>query len=199
MSDNDRALTLDDIQDLRAYERDRDEFRRRIIALKRRRRVAVGPIITLVFESRDTMRFQVQEMARAERMLTDSQIQGELDIYNALIPGPGDLSASMFVELTSEDELREWLPKLVGVERAVELLLPGDQRVVAAPERAHEEALTRAEMTASVHYVYFSLTDGEIEAFARGPVRLAVTHPAYRHETDLDDEVRAELLGDLRG
>ena len=95
-----RMLTLDDISDLRAYERDRDGYRRTVIELKRRRRVAVGPIVSLVFENRETMRSQIQEMARAEHMVTDEQIQKELDVYNALIPEPGELSATMFIELT---------------------------------------------------------------------------------------------------
>src|SRR5205085_11678087 len=82
-------LTLDDIADLRAYERERAEFRERVIALKKLRRVPVGSIVTLVFENLETVRFQIQEMARAERMLSDEQIQGELDFYNPLITGPG--------------------------------------------------------------------------------------------------------------
>ena len=82
-------LTLDDIADQRAYERERDDFRRAVIAHKKLRRLSVGPVVTLTFESRMTMRFQVQEMARAERMTTDEQIQHELDVYNRLLPGPG--------------------------------------------------------------------------------------------------------------
>jgi len=104
-----RELTLDDIADLRAYEREREEFRVRVKELKRRRRVSVGPIVTLVFENRDTVRFQVQEMARAERIHTDEGIQTELDMYNPLIPGRGRLSATLFVELTSKEALTEWL------------------------------------------------------------------------------------------
>src|SRR3954469_2135638 len=114
-------LTLDDITDRRAYERERDEFRRHVIALKKTRRIAVGPFVSIVFENRDTIRFQIQEMARAEKILSDDAIQGELDIYNPLIPEPGSLAATMFIELTSKDELMEWLPKLVGIESAVEL------------------------------------------------------------------------------
>src|SRR5690606_19012421 len=79
-------LTIDDISDLRAYERERDEFRRHVIALKKRRRVHVGPFVTLVFENRDTIRFQIQEMARVERLITDEAIEQELAIYNPLIP-----------------------------------------------------------------------------------------------------------------
>src|SRR3712207_4698094 len=108
-------LTLDDIADLRAYERERDDFRKHIIELKRHRRIPVGPIVTLVFENRDTIRFQIQEMARAEKMLSDEAIETELDIYNPLIPSAGELSATLFIELTSKDDLMEWLPKLVGI------------------------------------------------------------------------------------
>ena len=191
-------LTLDDIADLRAYERERDEYRDRIIALKRVRRVPVGPVVTLVFENRDTIRFQVQEMARAEKLISDEQIQAELDVYNPLIPEPGQLSATLFVELTSEAELREWLPKLVGIERAVELRI-GDGVVRSVPEESHEQQLTREEITASVHYIRFELTADEVAAFAAEPVMLAVDHPAYREATPLTEETRASLSRDLHG
>ena len=93
-------LTLDDISDLRAYERERDEFRGQVIALKRRRRVALGDIVTLLFENRRTIRFQVQEMARAEKIISDEGIETELRVYNPLIPEPGQLCATLFIELT---------------------------------------------------------------------------------------------------
>src|SRR5437764_6979521 len=141
-------LELDDIVDLRAYERERPELQRRVFALKRRRRVAVGPIVTLLFENRDTIRFQIQEMARAEKMLRDEQILTELETYNPLIPEAGELSATLFIELTSKAELEEWLPKLVGIERSVELRV-GDEVVKAEPEAAHEQQLTREDITAS--------------------------------------------------
>src|SRR3954451_8240958 len=102
-------LTIEDIADLRAYERERADFRRSVIELKKRRRVHVGPVVTLLFENADTIRFQIQEMARAEKILTDEGIQTELDIYNPLIPSPGHLAATLFIELTSDAELREWL------------------------------------------------------------------------------------------
>ena len=188
-------LTIDDISDLRAYERERQEFRERIIALKRLRRIPVGPIITFVFENRDTVRFQIQEMARAERMLTDEAIQTELDIYNPLIPEPGRLCASLFVELTSKAELEEWLPKLVGVERAVRLHI-GDEVVAATPESAHEEQLTRDDVTASVHYVWFDVTPAQVAALTTAPVTLAIEHPEYRHATTLLEDTVRELAAD---
>ena len=111
------GLTLSDVLDLRAYERVREDYRAKIIARKVDRRVALGPVMTLVFECFDTVRFQVQEMARAEKIISDEAIQVELDIYNRLLPGKGELSATLFIELTSDDALREWLPRLVGIER----------------------------------------------------------------------------------
>ena len=113
-----RPLVIDDIEDLRTYERGRDAYRRRIIELKRRRRVAVGPIVSLLFENRETMRFQIQEMARAERMVSDEQIQEELDVYNALLPEPGELSATLFIELTDEAALRTGSRSWWAIERS---------------------------------------------------------------------------------
>jgi hypothetical protein len=191
-------LTLDDIADLRAYEREREEFRERIIALKRLRRVQVGPIVTLVFENRDTVRFQIQEMARAERLISDEQVQAELDVYNPLVPEPGQLTATLFVELRSDAELREWLPKLVGIERAVALHI-GARVVRCTPEEQHEQQLTREEITASVHYVRFELGPDEVAAFDTEPVLLAVEHPAYTEVTPLSDETKASLSRDLHG
>src|SRR6202011_1496410 len=109
---------------------------------------------------RDTVRFQIQEMARAERMMSDEAIQAELDAYNPLIPGPGELSATVFIELRTQPELREWLPKLGGVERWVEIIAgEGAQAVVgrAEPEASHAAQLTREDTTASVHYVRWCL------------------------------------------
>jgi hypothetical protein len=191
-------LTLDDIADLRAYEREREAFRDHVIALKQKRRVGVGPVVTVVFENRDTVRFQIQEMARAERMLTDEAIQSELDIYNPLVPEPGQLAMTLFIELTDKDGLVHWLPKLVGIERSLELRLADGSVVTSRPEAAHAEQLTREEITASVHYVYFDLTPEQVDAFAAGPVTLGVGHPNYDEAAPLSEDTRQELLGDLR-
>ncbi|WCO65651.1 DUF3501 family protein [Iamia majanohamensis] len=195
-------LTLDDIADQRAYERERAEFRTHVIALKKRRRLAVGPFVTLLFENRDTIRFQIQEMARVERIATDEGIQDELDTYNPLIPEPGHLAATLFIELTDEYSMMEWFPRLVGIETQVELRLgAGDDApaVRCEVDPDHQRQLTREETTAAVHYVHFRLTPSEIDAVASGPVRLAVTHPAYEHEIELSPETREELVADLRG
>lgn len=193
-----RKLALDDIKDIRAYERERQQFRQHIIELKRRRRVGVGPYVTFVFENADTVRFQIQEMARVERLYADEQIETELRIYNPLIPDPGHLCATMFIELTSDALLREWLPKLVNIERSVRLRLGDGTEVALRLDADHESQLTRDDTTSAVHYVHVSLTPGQVEAFARGGVVLAIEHPNYQHETPLPDETVAELLTDLR-
>ena len=192
-----RKLTLPDIADQRAYEREREEFRRHIIDLKALRRISVGPVVTLVFENRDTVRFQVQEMARAERILTDEGIQTELDIYNPLIPEPGQLSATLFLELTSEPAMREWLPRLVGIERSIVLRLADGREVRARPEQAHEAQLTREDVTAAVHYIWFELSADDVTAFTSGPVSVVVDHPEYPHEALLGAGSVAELAADL--
>jgi hypothetical protein len=197
-----RKLTLDDIADLRAYERERAAFREKVIELKRKRRVGVGPFITLVFENRDTIRFQIQEMARVERLYSDEQIETELRIYNPMVPEPGNLAATMFIELTSDAELREWLPKLARVERSVSLRVGSGADAATVPlalDPEHESQLTRENVTSAVHYLHAALPADLVERFAAGPVALVIDHPEYRHETMLGADTVAELLTDLRG
>jgi hypothetical protein len=189
-------LTLDDIKDQRAYERERAEFRARIIAMKKRRRIQLGPLLTITFENTDTMRFQVQEMARVERMLTDEQIQHEVDTYNELIPGPGQLSATLFIEIDDKTKLYEWLPKLVGIQRAVSFWLP-DGGVVRG-EPLDEDYLVREETTTTVHYLRFSFVPAQVDALGGPGSRLVVDHPHYDAVVELGDEQRAELVADLR-
>jgi Protein of unknown function (DUF3501) len=192
-------LTLADVLDLRAYERVRQDYRARVIARKRNRRVALGPIMTFVFECLDTVRFQVQEMARVEKIISDEGIQVELDVYNRLLPSPGELSATLLIELTSEDGLRDWLPRLVGIERQVAFAFDG-RSVASVPEAEHAAALTRETVTPAVHYLRFPFTEAQVAAFeAAGEVALVSIHPAYPARTVLPPAVRAELLGDLRG
>jgi hypothetical protein len=190
-------LTLDDISDLRAYERERPGFRTEVIELKRRRRVPLGDFITVVFENSRTIRFQIQEMARVEKLISDDAISTELRIYNPLVPEPGQLRATLFIELTSKDALMEWLPKLVGVETALGLRLSDGDLVPCVVDEDHEKQLTREEVTASVHYVGWDLTPDQVERFRSGPVALELNHSNYTQATELSDDTHAELVKDL--
>jgi hypothetical protein len=191
-----KKLTIDDIKDLREYERERDEFRRHIVAMKKHRRVQLGDLLTITFENTDTMRFQIQEMARVERMLTDEQIEQEIETYNELIPAPNELSGTLFVEIDDKKRLYEWLPKLVGIQRAVSIWLHDGASVPSIPE--DEERLTREETTTTVHYLKFKLSPEQVDAFAAGPVRIVVDHPSYDAVVELTEDQRSALLGDLR-
>ena len=112
-------VTLTDIVGNAAYEKMRDKLRQRIIELKRHRRVSVGDKVTLVFENRDTVIFQIQEMMRAEKISDLDKIREEIEVYNELIPAPGELSATLFLEIEDQTHLREDLLKFLGIDESV--------------------------------------------------------------------------------
>ena len=190
-------LTLDDIADQRAYERERPEFLARVRDMKNKRRVHVGNITTFMFENRDTMRLQIQEMARVEKISSDERIEEEIRIYNELIPTRNELKATLMIELVTEEELRTWLPKLPGIQDHIHLTF-GELKVTAY--ELGEDRLSREdEMTTTVHYMNFSFTDEQREAFlATGDeVRLLIDHPEYQESTVLSSETIEQLQNDL--
>jgi hypothetical protein len=193
-----RKLELSDILDLRAYERVRDERRVEIIEIKRRRRVHLGTVVTLMFENRATMQSQIHEMMRAEKVVSDEQVLEELHAYNPLIPEAGQLSATLFIELTTSEQMLEWLPKLVNIESSIAFQLSDGSKVMAIAEESHAEMLTRDNVTAAVHYIRFEFTPQQVELFAAGEVEILCLHPAYVEVSQLPKFVVDELLTDLR-
>jgi hypothetical protein len=191
-----RPLTTNDIVDIARYERERPEYRKQMIAMKKHRRVQIGELVTLVFENRETLRFQIQEIMRAERIVMDDRIQEEVDTYNELVPAAGKLSATLLIEITDQEHLREILDRLIGIDQGATTLLDvGGERTAAVFEGGHSnEARVRA-----VHYVTFDLTGPQIAGLAPGgpPVKMVVEHPNYRAEQTLTDEIRASLAADL--
>ena len=194
---SDRKLTLDDISDLRAYEREREQFRNTVIEKRRLRRVALGTLMSLSFENRDTMRYQIQEMIRVEKTMTDEGVLEELNAYNPMIPEPGQLCATLFVVLTSEDQVREWLPKLAGLERSVSLRLADGSKVTGRIDDQHAAGLTREDVTAAVHYLTFDLATAQVAAFEAGDVIVECALPTYLEAAALTVATKAELLRDL--
>jgi hypothetical protein len=190
-----RKLTNNDIKDLREYEREREAFRAEIIAVKKRRRIALGDIMTMVFENTATMRFQIQEMARAERMLRDEQIAHEVETYNELIPADGELSATLFIEINDEEALRYWLPRLVKIQDHLKIV--ASEHVVSANEEDVSRLTREDDITTTVHYVKFAFSPEAKAAFIEGPVRIVVDHPEYGVDVALNDEQHAELVGDF--
>jgi hypothetical protein len=193
-----RKLRLEDILDHRAYERIRDARRAEVIELKRRRRLHLGTVVTVSFENRATMHNQIQEMLRVERVVTDEGVNEELKAFNPMIPEPGQLCATLFVELTTEDQMREWLPKLVGIEKSIVVHLADGTQVRGIVDEQHAEGLTRETVTAAVHYVRFEFTPEQIATFAKGGVQLRCDLSNYLEAIELPDFTVAELLTDLR-
>jgi hypothetical protein len=187
-------IRLDQVIGLDRYERERDEFRGRIIALKKRRRVSVGEDITFVFENQDTVLFQIQEMLRAERITDLDKVREELDCYNELIPHPGELSSTMLIEITQQEHIRERLVRLQGIEEAVRFEV-GDIGV----KGEFEAGRSKEDKLSAVQYVRFEFDEAARQRFVGGrdPVRLVVDHPQYQAATLLDDVVCRALANDF--
>ena len=192
-----RKLVLTDILEQRAYERIRETRRAEIIELKRRRRIALGTIVTVMFENRDTMQSQIQEMLRVERVVSDEGVLEEIKAYNPMIPEPGQLCATLFVELTSEEQVREWLPKLAGLERSISVVLADGTEVPGRIDEKHAAGLTRDDVTAAVHYLVFDFTPAQVAAFDGGDVTVQCSLPSYLEVAALSPSTKAELLTDL--
>ena len=191
-----KPLGLDEIVDLDAYEPLRDAYRARVLAMKQARRVAVGDRVTLVFENRETVRFQVQEMMRIERIRTPERVQHELDVYNALVPGDDELSATLFVEITDSRHVRAELDKLIGIDACV-FLEVGGERVRAR----FDESQLEEDRISAVHYLRFALPCAIASRLgdARVEAQLVIDHPHHHASAAVAADVRASLAADLSG
>jgi hypothetical protein len=189
-----KKLTLTDVRGPRLYEGFRDDLRKRVIELKKRRRFSVGPLVTLVFENRTTVLFQIEEMCRAESLSEADKIAHEIDTYNKLLPDDGELAATLFIELTDPATLEHSLDSLVGLQDHVWLDV-GDARVRATFD-AEQFAVDKL---AAVQYLRFPLPAAAAAALrAPGtPLRLRIDHPRYRHDVELGEVARGELASDL--
>lgn len=197
-TNSNRKLVLGDILEQRAYERIRETRRAEIIELKRRRRIALGTIVTVMFENRATMQSQIQEMLRVERVVSDEGVLEELKAYNPLIPEAGQLCATVFIELVTDDQMREWLTKLVDIEKSITIKLANGEVVKSIVDEAHAEQLTRETVTAAVHYIRFDFTPQQVAEFAKGDVQIISTLSNYLEVVQLADFTVTELLTDLR-
>ena len=190
-------LTPQDLLPVAAYEQQREQFRSQIIALKQRRRISLGPLVTLVFENRETLRFQTQEMIRVELILDPHKVQEELDVYNALMPGSGELSATLLIEITEQDRMKEWLDVFMGLDHGETVSIrAGSEQIFGLFEGGHSHETK----ISAVHFVRFRPTASMTAAFAdlRQSVMLTVHHHAYHAETPVPGSMREEWLKDLR-
>lgn len=189
-------LTQSDLLSHADYEAQRPMFRQEIIALKKRRRIEVGPLVTLVFENRRTLLFQIQEMVRAERIFEPSKIQDELDVYNALLPGTGELSATLMIEITTQERIKEILDSFQHFDRPDTLALTvGDQAVFAEFEAGH----SKEDKISAVHFVRFAVPPAFVNALGEdgSHAGIRITHEHYKAEANVPPAMREEWLKDL--
>ncbi|MCR4300535.1 MAG: DUF3501 family protein [Sulfuricaulis sp.] len=192
-----KKLTRDDLFPLEKYSELRAGFRNKVMAHKHDRQVAIGPNATLYFEDRLTMQYQVQEMLRIERIFEAEGISDELAVYNPMIPDGSNWKATFMVEFPDEDERREALKRLKGVENRVWVRVAGFESV-----RSHaDEDMEREdeEKTSAVHFLRFELTLDMVKAIKQGSaVAMGVDHPAYMHQVDpIPTSARDSLAADL--
>ena len=190
-------IARDSLMTLEAYARARDEFRARVMAHKKDRAIAVGEHLTLLFEDELTMRYQVQEMLRAEKIFEEEGIRDELDTYNPLIPDGANWKATMMIEYADVAERTRRLGQLVGIENRVWVQVAGGERVFAIADEDLERS--SADKTSAVHFLRFELGPELIAGLREGAaLAMGVDHPAYRTETGpLPAATRASLLHDL--
>jgi hypothetical protein len=190
-------LSPESLLTLEAYAKARKEFRVQVIAHKKHRTVHLGEHVTLLFEDELTMRYQVQEMLRAEKIFEEQAIQEEIDAYNPLVPDGRNFKATMMIEYEDEKERRAALAKLKGVEDKTWIRVEGSSRVYAIADEDLERE--NEEKTSAVHFLRFDLTKEMAEALKYGVgLAMGVEHPAYTATLDpVSPEVRASLLKDL--
>lgn len=191
-------IVLSDVKNIHEYELIRDDWRKDVIATKARRRVLLGPILSLVFENRQTVLHQIQEMCRAERLVKPDAVQHELDVYNELLPDEGEVSATLLVEITEEARIQPELDRLIGLAKGDKLWLEVNGRKVFA---RFLEGQGREDRISAVQYIRFPIgTDpADRKALEDGasPVVLHADHPSYRASQELPLPTRREIAQDL--
>jgi hypothetical protein len=188
-----KKIALDDILGFSAYEKVRQEYRQQIIDKKKSRRVAVGDKVSLVFENRDTVIFQIQEMLRAERITDLDKIREEIAVYNELIPNPGELSATMFLEIENQTHLRDDLLKFLGIDEVVFLKVSGH-----SVRGQFEEGRSKDDKISAVQYVRFPFSaEAQKEFVAGARAEMAIDHANYRASAVLSADQQQSLAADL--
>lgn len=191
------AIALQDVLNLFEYEKVRHERRQAVMALKRLRRVELGRYLSFLFENRDTVLFQIQEMCRAERIVDDKRIQDEIDVYSALLPRAGELSATLMIEIAEKDRIKPILDRFQGIDLGQHVFMQvGKEFAIPADFEAGHSDQERGKLSA-VHFVRFAFPPAAVRAFQSAPVFLVVDHPAERARAEISGDTRAALLEDL--
>jgi uncharacterized protein DUF3501 len=190
------VIERDSLLSLEAYARERTSFRAKVLEHKKHRTVALGEHLTLLFEDELTVRYQVQEMLRIERIFEEDGIRHELDAYNPLVPDGANWKATMLIEYPDADERRRMLAQLKGIENRVWVQVGGGERIYAIADEDLERE--NDEKTSSVHFLRFELGVHAAALKQGQKLAMGVDHAAYRAELDpVPAEIRAALTRDL--
>jgi Protein of unknown function (DUF3501) len=188
-------LTRSDIKSNEEYLKERDDRRRYVIALKKSRRIEVGDKLSLTFENRETIKYQIQEMMRVERISEEDKIQFEIDIYNQMIPDEGSLSATLFIEIPEMLQIKPILDTLQGLDQKGMVCMTVDgEKVLAEFEPGH----SNEDRISAVHYLRFPMNKDQIHKFPHASVEIQVQHPAYQASTVLTETQKNELANDFQ-
>lgn len=192
-----RKLTRNDLYSLESYAETRSEFRDKVLAHKKNRKLPLGPNATLYFEDRLTIQYQIQEMLRVERIFEAEAIQEELDTYNPLIPDGCDLKATFMLEYADPEDRKRALANLRGIEDNVWLQVAGFGPVWAIADEDLERE--NDEKTSAVHFLRFPLERDMVKALKRGAsLSFGIDHERYRYElAPASEDTRAALVADL--
>jgi hypothetical protein len=191
-----KPIALDEILNLYEYEKVREARRRELIGIKAERRVHVGQYLSFVFENRETVWFQIQEMVRAERIVDDAKVADEVEVYNTLLPRAGELAATMFIEIGESERIKPVLDSLLGIDTGGHVRLTVGPHVVPGVFEAGHSDEELGKLSA-VHFVRFALPADARRIFADTEVAIVVDHPADAGRTVLTAAVRRRLATDL--
>ena len=190
-----KKIEFADVKNIYEYEKIRPQFRERVIAAKKQRRIHLGKDMTLVFENRQTVLFQIQEMIRTEKLVTDTAMQQEIDTYNELVPGMNELSATLLIDITEKELIKPMLDSLVGLNKEALYLRVGEHDIAAT----FDESQIEEGRVSAVQYIKFKLSDEAVKAFtdSKTAVSLIARHSNYSAEHRLSEPERQSLLSDL--
>ena len=191
-----KPIALAEILNLYEYEKVREARRRELIGIKSERRVPVGQYLSFVFENRETVWFQIQEMVRAERIVDDARVADEVEVYNTLLPRAGELAATMFIEIGESERIKPVLDSLLGIDTGGHVRLTVGPHVVGGVFEAGHSDEELGKLSA-VHFVRFALPAEARRLFSDTEVALVVDHPADPGRTVLSPAVRRRLAADF--
>ena len=190
------TLKREDLMSLEQYAEQRNDFRARVIAHKKHRRVGIGPYFFLYFEDRLTIQYQIQEMLRIEKIFEAAGIEEELETYNPLIPEGSNLKATAMLEYQDVEQRKQQLALLRGIENLVWIQIDGFDRVFTISNEDLERS--NAEKTSAVHFMRFEFNTEMIDALKNGAaMTMGVNHESYTHTTQATPETVSALLADF--